>query len=128
MHGRCFLGPVLPVAAVPFHPVGGEHDRRADLLTAETVAPIAGELVVHHKAVPAGDLDAAPFVCHEDIPPEEENPYPQEMHAVAREPLDLAVVNGNGILVRAVPLRIVQEDAVNGLLRLPAALQGKPAR
>ena len=74
---------VKAVAFVPFDAVGREHDRRPDRFAGETVAPVAGELVVRHKAVPAGDLDAAPFVPLQDAVPDDEKPNAQQMHSVS---------------------------------------------
>ena len=117
---------VQAISFIPFDAVGREHDRGTDRVAAETVTPIAGELVVRHKAVPAGDLDATPLVTLKDTVTDDEKPNTQEMHAVSREPFDLAIVDNNGVLLRTILLRIVQENPVNGFLGPSPPLQEKP--
>src|ERR1035441_307091 len=74
---------VESIPFVPFDAARREHDRRTDRFAGETMAPVAGELVVRHKAVPPGDLHAAPFVSLKDTVPDNENPNAQEMHSVS---------------------------------------------
>jgi hypothetical protein len=70
------------ITPVPFHTIGGEHDRRADRIAGKTVASVSGQLVVRHKPVPTRDLDAAPFVPLHDAMPDDEEPNPQQVNSM----------------------------------------------
>jgi len=82
-------------------------------------------LVVRHEAVPARDLDAAAFVALHDAVPNDEQPDAQEVHAVPREALDLAVVYDDRIFFRTVLLSVVQKDAMDRFLCIFPSLQEK---
>ena len=83
---------------------------------------VSGELVIRHETVPAGYLNAAPFVTLHDTVPNDEQPDAQQMHAVAGEPGNLTVVDDNGIFFGAIFLGIVEEDAVNWFLCVSSPL------
>ena len=99
-----------------------------DGLAGKTVTAVAGELVIRNKTVPAGNLNAAAFIRLQDAATNNEKPNAQEMDAVTREPLDLAIFNDDRVLLRTILLGVVQENAVDGFRGSAPSLQEQPAQ
>ena len=59
---------------------------------------------------------------------DDEEPNTQEMHAVSRKPFYLAVVDDDGVLLRTILLRVVEEYAMNRFRHSAPALQEEPTQ